>query len=161
MLLDLVAVNQDLVHPMAATGLFASVEDAAAAYARELVDAAPSSEAAPQFDICLLGVGEDGHVASLFPGAPGELDDRTAFAVHDSPKPPPTRISLGLAVIQASREVWLLAGGAGKAEPIRLALTTEARRDPVPAGRARGRERTVVLLDKAAAAQLPNHPPTN
>jgi 6-phosphogluconolactonase len=156
-LLDLVEVNQDQVHPMAVTGQFDTVEAAAASYARELEEAAPEGARAPQFDICLLGVGEDGHVASLFPGAPGVLDDRTAFAVHDSPKPPATRISLGLPTIQASREVWLLAGGAGKADPIRKALTTEPGQAPVPAALARGTELTLVLLDEAAAAQLPNH----
>ena len=112
---------------------------AAAAYAAELGDTT--------FDICLLGMGPDGHVASLFPGHPSSNAAGDVIAVRESPKPPPERISLTLPVINRSAEVWFVVAGADKAEAARIALAG----GPVPAGRARGQLRTVWLLDDAAA----------
>jgi 6-phosphogluconolactonase len=80
--------------------------------------------------------------------------ERTVVGVHGSPKPPPTRISLTLPALQASREIWIIADGASKADAIRLALS-DAGPVQVPAAGARGRERTLVLLDEAAASALP------
>lgn len=73
-------------------------------------------DAQPMLDLILLGMGEDGHVASLFPGEPAsESQNRTAYrVVRDAPKPPPVRITLGYAAIQAAEQVWVLASGPGK-----------------------------------------------
>ena len=73
----------------------------------------PLVEQATPFDLVLLGMGEDGHTASLFPGqqhAAGEL----VHAVHDAPKPPPDRVSLGRAALNAAHEVLVMVSGAGK-----------------------------------------------
>jgi 6-phosphogluconolactonase len=129
---------------------------AAARYAAELARAARPEDhgPAPSFDVCLLGVGPDGHIASLFPEHPALYDDAPVLAVRNSPKPPPTRISLGFAVIQGSREVWAVVAGEDKAKAVALALS-DAGRYQVPAAAAQGRDRTLWLLDKAAAGRLP------
>jgi 6-phosphogluconolactonase len=157
-LLDQVPVDPERVHPMAASdGPDGDDVDAAATrYVAELARAArPEDHApAPAFDICLLGVGPDGHIASLFPGHPGLYDERPAFGVRHSPKPPPTRISLGFSTIQGSREVWAVVAGEEKAKAVALALSG-AGQTQVPAAGARGRDRTLWLLDRAAAGTLP------
>ncbi len=83
----------------------------------------------PVLDLVLLGMGEDGHVASLFPNAgPDILSCAATFlAVDNSPKPPPTRISLSYAAIAAARQVWVLVSGAGKADALSETLKTNGR----------------------------------
>jgi 6-phosphogluconolactonase len=156
-LLDRLVLDPAKVHAMPASDgdLGDDVDAAAADYARELADAAEGSAAlVPAFDVLMLGVGPDGHVASLFPGHPGaDVSDETAIAVRHSPKPPPVRISLTLPAIDAARQVWLLAAGEGKADAVAGALDA-ARTPSLPAGRVRGTEATVWLLDQAAAAGL-------
>jgi 6-phosphogluconolactonase len=91
----------------------------------ELCRIAPQNEnGQPVLDLVLLGMGEDGHVASLFPNAgPEILDCATAFlAVANSPKPPPARISLSYLAIANARQAWVLVSGAGKAEALRATL---------------------------------------
>ncbi|SBW22382.1 6-phosphogluconolactonase [Candidatus Protofrankia californiensis] len=109
--------------------------------------------AVPSFDVLLLGVGPDGHVASLFPGSPAVHARAATVAVYQSPKPPPTRISLTLPAIQAAREVWLLAAGEAKADAVASAFSGASPTE-IPAVGACGRQRTLWLLDRAAAAGL-------
>lgn len=127
---------------------------AAAGYADELAAAAPPRATGPypSFDVAMLGVGHDGHVASLFPGFTPAAPGVTVVPVLDSPKPPPTRISFTLPVINSAREVWLIADGAVKAPAIAAALGVSG--DPVPAGRVQGTHRTLALIDTAAASLL-------
>ncbi len=81
--------------PMGASDAGHSIDEAAAQYERELQDAAPEGAVAPRFDITLLGVGPDGHTASLFPEFPQlAVTDRAVLTVDDSPKPPPQRLTL-------------------------------------------------------------------
>ena len=108
----------------------------------------------PSFDVLLLGIGPEGHVASLFPFLPALYDDRPVVAVRGAPKPPPTRLTLTLPSIQQAREVWVLAAGKEKAGAVRLALSGVGPVQ-VPAAGARGRQRTLFLLDRAAAGRLP------
>jgi 6-phosphogluconolactonase len=144
-LLSALDVDPARVHPMPAdTGQGA--EAAAAAYASEL-EAAGS----PTFDVLMLGVGPDGHVASLFPGFPQlEVIDVAAVAVHDSPKPPPTRISLTFPLLDRTREVWFVVSGEDKADAVATALAE----GDVPAAHPKGQNRTLWLLDEAAASKL-------
>ncbi|NHC12183.1 6-phosphogluconolactonase [Motilibacter deserti] len=153
-LLDRLPVDPARVHAVAAESPDGP-EVAAEAYVAELAAAAADGAAAPAFDVCLLGVGPDSHVASLFPEHPGTQDTRPAFAVHGSPKPPPTRISLSFDTLRSAREVWLLVAGAEKADAVALALSGEAGERQVPAAGAYGTERTLWLLDRAAAGKLP------
>jgi 6-phosphogluconolactonase len=157
-LLDHVDVDPARVHPMPGPdGPDGDDPDAAAArYASWLADAAkPAGQGpVPAFDVLMLGIGPEGHVASLFPGLPALDDGRPVVAVRNSPKPPPTRLSLTLPSIQAAREVWILASGEEKADAVALALSGDGP-VPVPAAGARGRQRTLFLLDGAAAAKAP------
>jgi 6-phosphogluconolactonase len=131
-------------------------EAAAAAYATELKAATRPEDhgPVPRFDVLLLGVGEEGHVASIFPESPAAYEERPVVAVHGSPKPPPIRLTLTFPAIAAATEVWVLAAGASKASAVALALGG-AGPVQVPAAGARGRSRTLWMLDRAAASRLP------
>ncbi|MFG1814119.1 6-phosphogluconolactonase [Kribbella sp. NPDC049174] len=157
-LLDHVDVDPARVHPMAAdTGQGA--EAAATAYAAELAKAvsAGDRDGVPTFDVLLLGVGPDGHVASLFPEHPGlHSEDVSTIAVHGSPKPPPTRISLTFPALNRSHEVWFVVSGADKAKAVRLALSNPGRLQ-IPASGVKGLNRTLWLLDESAAAEIPTN----
>jgi 6-phosphogluconolactonase len=166
-LLDSVPLDPERVHAMPASdGPYGGdVEAAADAYAEELARAAgPANHGAvPTFDVLMLGVGPDTHVASLFPEHPGVREtERTVIGVHGSPKPPPTRVSLTLPAIRSAREVWLLAAGEDKANAVAMALSG-AGELLAPAAGARGRARTLWLLDTTAASQLPRslYPPAS
>jgi 6-phosphogluconolactonase len=99
-------------------------------------------------DVVLLGIGEDGHTASLFPGNPALAEhERAAVAVHDAPKPPPERVSLTLPVLRAARACLLLAGGEGKAAP--LARVLAGPDEAIPASLL-ARERLTIVADAAA-----------
>jgi 6-phosphogluconolactonase len=158
-LLDRVPLDPERVHPMPASDGpdGADPEAAAARYAAQLAGAAqPGSHGGvPTFDVLLLGVGPDGHVASLFPEQAALHETvRTVVGVRGSPKPPPVRITMTLPAIRSATDVWLLAAGTEKSAAIRLALSG-AGEVQVPAAGARGRSRTLVLLDEAAAGALP------
>ncbi|MER6914871.1 6-phosphogluconolactonase [Streptomyces sp. NPDC000594] len=165
-LLDRVPLDPARVHAMPASdGEFGGDPDAAAAwYAAELAAAAGPEDhgPVPVFDVLMLGVGPDTHVASLFPELPAVREtERTVVGVHGAPKPPPTRISLTLPAIRAAREVWLLAAGEDKAKAVAMALSG-AGEIQAPAAGARGRTRTLWLLDASAASELPRalYPPS-
>ncbi|KJK59037.1 6-phosphogluconolactonase [Saccharothrix sp. ST-888] len=164
-LLDSVPLDPARVHEMPASdGVDGSdVEAAAARYAQELAHAAGPGDHAgvPAFDVLLLGVGPDTHVASLFPEHPGVRESElTVIGVRGAPKPPPTRISLTLPAIRAAREVWLLAVGEDKADAVAMALSGPGEIQ-APASGARGLSRTLWLLDRTAAAKIPTglYPP--
>jgi 6-phosphogluconolactonase len=157
-LLDHVDTDPARVHPMPGPGGpdGDDPEAAAARYASWLAAATKPEDhgPVPSFDVLMLGIGPEAHVASLFPGMPALYDDRPVVAVRGSPKPPPVRLSLTLPSIQAAREVWIIASGPDKAQAIALALS-DAGPVQVPAAGARGRLRTLFLLDSAAAAKVP------
>ncbi|MFF8605337.1 6-phosphogluconolactonase [Streptomyces sp. NPDC015346] len=166
-LLDSVPLDPARVHAMPASdGPYGNdVDAAAAAYAAELAAATGPEDhgPVPSFDVLMLGVGPDTHVASLFPELPAVREtERTVVGVHGAPKPPPTRISLTLPAIRAAREVWLLAAGEDKAKAAAIALSG-AGEVQAPAAGAYGRRRTLWLLDAAAASELPRelYPPAS
>ena len=96
-------------------------------------------------DFVLLGVGEDGHTASLFPGHQALQAHHLVAGVYDSPKPPPERVTLTLPVLRAARRVLILATGAGKADAV-----AKAKRGEVPSGMITGAK---WLIDQAAASR--------
>lgn len=157
-LLDHLPLPAENVHavPAADSPGIGSPEDAAAAYAAELARYAPAERddagpAVPPFDVLLLGMGPDGHIASLFPGQDTvAVTDRTVVGVHDSPKPPPERVSLTYPALEAAEEVWVVVAGEEKAAPLARALDGDDIRS-TPASGAVGRTRTLWLVDAAAA----------
>jgi 6-phosphogluconolactonase len=155
-LIDAVPIPAENVHAMAASDEGVDLDAAAEAYEAELARF-PQEDGTPwpSFDICFLGVGPDGHIASLFPDRPEILiTDRVAVAVRESPKPPPERVSLTRPVINGSRRVWLVLSGADKASALGLALAG-ASYASVPVAGAKGRRRTIFFVDEAAASQVP------
>jgi 6-phosphogluconolactonase len=133
-------------------------EEGARNYAQELATRllgdTQSQSGPPVLDLIVLGIGPDGHVASLFPGAAtlDAGDDAVCLGVSSSPKPPPERITLSLAVLRAARECLLLATGASKADALAAALGEPSRH--VPASLLK-RERLTVIADDAAAPAGP------
>lgn len=137
------------VHRVPGPDRTASVEDSAAAYARELRVHGDGA-----FDVMVLGVGPDGHCASLFPHHPAAGTSGTpTVAVHDSPKPPPTRVSLTREELERSREVWFLVSGSAKADAVRRGVEGSPFTE-TPAAHVHGEERTLWLVDEEAAADL-------
>lgn len=132
-------------------------EEGARNYAEELRStfAAGDAGAPPQLDAIVLGIGPDGHVASLFPGAStlDADDDAICLGVHDSPKPPPGRITLSLMVLRAARRCVLLATGASKSDAMSAAMATPSKH--VPASLLR-RERLTAIVDDSAAPAAPH-----
>ena len=148
-LLSGLRLPEENIHRVASASAVSGAAEAAEAYASEL---AGFGDPAPAFDVLLLGLGPDGHVASLFPGRPEvKVDGTTVVAVEDGPKPPPTRVSMTLPTINGAREVWIIAAGAEKAAAVAQA---RGRGPEVPGGMVHGTERTLWLLDTAAAAKL-------
>ena len=143
-LLDALPLDPARVHPMPASdGLDGDNAEAAATRY--------GTEVRMPFDVLMLGVGEDGHVASLFPEHPVLNETGPTAAVHNSPKPPPTRITLTMPTIQAADEVWLIAAGPDKSDAVGAALNGDKTK---PAAHAAGTSRTYWLLDQAAAAKV-------
>jgi 6-phosphogluconolactonase len=158
-LLDHIDINPNRVHPMPPSdGPDGDDPEAAAARYADLLRAAAQPEDhgnVPSFDVLLLGIGPDAHVASLFPGLPALYEEeRTVVAVRGAPKPPPTRLTLTRPAILAARDVWIIASGEDKASAVRLALSGGGFVQ-VPAAGVHGRQQTLFLLDRAAASQLP------
>jgi 6-phosphogluconolactonase len=114
----------------------------------EICRTAPcNSTGQPVLDLIFLGMGEDGHVASLFPGESEAIisDSAVYRAVRNSPKPPPNRVTLGYAAIAAAKRVWVLASGAGKEDALKESLRTDG---TTPLARAlRLRDRTQIFSD--------------
>jgi 6-phosphogluconolactonase len=154
-LLDALPLDPARMHPMPASdGPDGDDPEAAAArYASELADASAPARL-PYFDLLMLGVGEDGHVASIFPEHPVAYETRPVSAVRGSPKPPPVRITLTLPTLNKAAEVWLMATGTGKAQAVGMAISGPG---PVqmPAAGVTGIDRTLWMLDRLAAAHVP------
>lgn len=146
--LDAVGVDRAHVHEMPSTGEAVDVDAGAASYAQTL-----RTHGGGEFEIVMLGIGPDGHVASLFPGFPQLDATGIAVGVTGSPKPPPERISLTFAALNRARSVWFLVSGDGKADAVARALGGA---DPheIPAAGVAGHEETVWFLDRPAASQL-------
>lgn len=153
--LDRVTLPRRNIHEMPAADQGYGLDEAAEVYAEELAQAgwnnALTAGALPQFDVLLLGVGPDAHVASLFPGHDDALVvNQTVTAVRNSPKFPPERLSLTFPAIDSAERVWIVASGADKAEAVRSAVMLN---DPInaPVSAVRGRSVTTVYADEEAA----------
>jgi len=143
-------LGSDRVHRVQGPDEADSAEEAARRYEEVLRE-----HGSDAFDVVLLGVGPDGHVASLFPGHPAQQsDDTIAIAVHDAPKPPPMRVSLTAQCLSRSRQVWFVVSGEDKAEAVAKGVAG-APADESSTGLVRGSVATLWLVDEAAAAEVP------
>jgi 6-phosphogluconolactonase len=148
--LNHVDVDPAKLHPMPSTESAASVAEGAAAYGDEL-----RGLGSGEFDVVMLGIGPDGHVASLFPGFPQlDVDDQIAVPVTGSPKPPPERISLTFGALNRSKAVWFLVSGEEKAPAVAQALAEGTDLHTIPAAGVSGTEETIWFLDRLAASRL-------
>lgn len=153
-LLDHIPVPAENVHEIAGPDSGLSLDESAAAYAAELARFGDDGAAWPSFAVCFLGVGPDGHIASLFPDRDEvTVTDAAVLPVRDSPKPPPERVTLTRPVLNWSKRVWLVLTGADKASALGLALAG-ASYTSVPAAGAKGRKRTIFFVDEAAASEV-------
>lgn len=136
------------VHPMPTSTGTSDPDEAAVSYASELDNVT--------IDICLLGVGADGHIAAIYPNHPSmQVQSETtlsAIGVTDAPVDPHERVTLTLNAINRASEVWLLASGRHKAEIVARALQHDQQ---IPAGLVHGAQATYWFLDQDAAANLP------
>ena len=127
------------IHESLAPDSPASIEDAVKNYG-EALDGVT-------IDLNILGVGPDGHVASLFPGI-ADLDDlRNIFAITDSPKPPAMRISFTMKFINEAREIWIVAAGESKADAVAKIIEGDL---SIPASYVSAQVRTRLIVDQAA-----------
>ena len=148
--LDRLGLDQANVHRVPGPDASDSAEDSADRYS-SMVRGSGGGE----FDVMILGVGPDGHVASLFPGHPAQLTtDAIAVAVHDSPKPPPDRVSLTFECLSRSDRVWFLVAGADKAEAVRNGVAG-AGPELSSAAQVHGIHETLWLVDADSASDLP------
>ena len=147
-------VGATSVHEVPSTADASDVGAAASAYG-DLLRASGAGE----FDLVMLGMGPDGHVASLFPGFPQLDADGIAVAVTGSPKPPPERVSLTFPALNRTRAVWFLVTGEGKAGAVKSALADTGDLHQTPARGIsptphHGAGETTWFLDLAAAGKL-------
>jgi len=133
-------VNSKIViHEVLASDVAKSIDESVSDYelALENVD----------IDLNILGLGPDGHVASLFPGVADIDDQRRIFAITDSPKPPPARVSFTMSTINSAQEVWIVAAGESKAEAVTKIIEGDL---SIPASYVRGHSHTRLIVDTEA-----------
>ncbi|MFD3508320.1 6-phosphogluconolactonase [Nocardia sp. NPDC058666] len=151
-LLAHVPLNPAHIFPIAPSdGPYSTPEEAAFAYARVIHD---QLDKRGDVDLTILGMGPEGHIDSLFPHSPA-VRETTEYvvAVHDCPKPPPTRVTLTLPAVHRSKHVMLVVSGQGKAAAVAAAVNG-ASPDDVPAAGAVGIESTTWVIDEPAASDL-------
>ena len=140
-----ISIKSADIHMMPAKDGRADSHQCAAEYEAELGQTS--------FDITLLGVGEDGHIGSIFPDHPSfESTNRSVIGVTDSPKPPPERISLTIPTFNRSEEIWFIVTGEGKKDAVRRALDGD---ESLPASHPHGQLATYWFIDEEAAGELP------
>ena len=148
-------VRETLLEPL---GLAATALRSMRAEAADLDGAAREYEThlAVPIDLLLLGTGPDGHIASLFPHAAAVMEsERRVVAIHDSPKPPPERLTVTPRVLAEARAVCVLTAGEGKAAAVARALDPRTRAEDCPAALVREGE---WYIDLAAASRLSAQP---
>lgn len=128
-----------VIHEGLASDVAQSVDEAVTDYAMALENV--------DIDLNILGLGPDGHVASLFPGIADIDDVRTIFAITDSPKPPAVRISFTMKTINSADEVWIVAAGESKADAVTKVIEGDL---SVPASYVRGNSHTRLIVDTEA-----------
>lgn len=146
--LDVVGATR--VHEMPSSAEAADPDEAARMYGEQLRE-----HGSGELDVLMLGLGPDGHVASLMPHHPAlDVTGQAAVGVTGSPKPPPERVSLTFEALNRSRSVWFIVSGGSKADAVTAALASDGDVHETPARGVTGREETVWFIDREAAARL-------
>ncbi|MDK4235071.1 6-phosphogluconolactonase [Corynebacterium propinquum] len=140
-LLDQLDIPEDNIYGYGLAGND-DLADRARDYAVVLADFAPAG-----FDLHLVGIGDDGHINSLFPHHAGLDNEATVIAVTDSPKPPAERLSLGLRAVTHSDRIWFLAAGENKSDAVAQVLSTAEPDKSCPATLVHGRIETLLFSD--------------
>lgn len=130
------------IHEFPAADQGLSLDEAANLFAAEL------STLKPHFDLAFVGMGPDGHICSLFADKPAIEPGLLVFAEHDSPKPPPQRLTFTYEAMNAVDELWFVVAGADKSPAVAVAFGDEPTRLPV--GRVQGAKKTIWFVDQTA-----------
>ena len=137
-----IKIDSNRLHPFPSADNELTLDDAAALFAGYV------GEVNPHFDLVFLGMGPDGHINSLFPGKPMPAAGVQIIAEHDSPKPPPQRLSFTYEAMNAADEIWFTVAGADKADAVNVAFGDEP--TSLPVGRVHGKVKTVWFVDQTA-----------
>lgn len=151
-LLSKISIPDQNIHEFPAATSELDLNQAEQLFSETVEQFIPAGFSQIPFDITLLGMGPDGHIASLFPEKPVPRPGLTVIAEADSPKPPPQRLSFTYEALNASHEIWFLISGADKAEPVAVAFSDDPFRLPV--GRVSGADKTIWFIDQAASGSL-------
>ncbi len=138
------------VHRVEGAAAESGVQHAADAYGVQIDEARAMHGVKPFFTVVLLGLGPDGHIASLFPGTPNLTADSTCIAVTDSPKPPRERVSMTLSTINDAEQVWILASGAAKHQALDALVGADTDASHLPARGTHGAHSTIIWADAPA-----------
>jgi 6-phosphogluconolactonase len=139
MLKKLPAAN---LHPFPASDEGLTLDEAANFFAAEL------AAVQPNFSLAFVGMGPDGHICSLFPGKPEIAAGVRVIAEHDSPKPPPQRLSFSYEAMNSIDEIWFVVAGADKQDAVSVAFGENP--EQLPVGRIHGKSKTVWFVDQSA-----------
>lgn len=137
-----ISIDPSKLHPFPSADNGLTLDAAAAQFAAYV------AEVQPHFDLVFLGMGPDGHINSLFPGKPAPAPGALVIAEHDSPKPPPQRLSFTYEAMNAADEIWFTVAGADKADAVSVAFGDDP--TALPVGRVRGVSKTVWFVDQTA-----------
>jgi 6-phosphogluconolactonase len=151
-LLSKIDIDELKVHAFGASDAGLSLAEACADFGKKVAEYAAVDEIVPDFDLVFLGIGPDGHIASLFPGKAEPEPGVLVIAETDSPKPPSERLSFSYEALNSAHQVWFLVAGADKAEAVSVAFGDEP--ETLPVGRVEGRDVTLWFIDEAAGASL-------
>jgi 6-phosphogluconolactonase len=151
--LDYVPIPASQVHPYETEGI--TPEESATRYAELVRSIVPAEAGLPRFDIIFLGMGDDGHTASLFPGSSPIHEQNEIVVSHVVPHLDSTRLTFTPPLLNAARQVVFLVAGAGKAERLKEVLEGPERVDELPSQVVRPNDGELIwLIDRAAAASL-------
>jgi len=139
MLAKLPATN---LHEFPASDVGMNLDEAASFFAAEL------AALKPKFSLAFVGMGPDGHICSLFPGKPEIAKGQLVIAEHNSPKPPPQRLSFSYEAMNSVDEIWFVVAGGDKQDAVSVAFGDEP--ESLPVGRVHGKVKTVWFVDQAA-----------
>lgn len=137
-------IDAGQLHPFPSADNGLTLDDAAEQFAEYV------AKIRPQFDLVFLGMGPDGHINSLFPGKAAPAAGIQIIAEHDSPKPPPQRLSFTYEAMNAADEIWFTVAGADKADAVSVAFGDDP--TSLPVGRVHGKVKTVWFVDQTAGA---------